>query len=97
MASALYPVFQSSLLIRIKGAKRACDRLVFSRIVLTVSSRSSRQTCGQPIRSCYHIPQLARYGVINRFEMLIYSRVNCVFSSIYALSRIQLRNFKTAS
>jgi hypothetical protein len=29
--------------------------------------------------------------------MLIYSRVNCAFSPIYALSRAHLRNFKTAS
>jgi hypothetical protein len=28
------------------------------------------------IRSCFKIPQLARYGVINQLEMLIYSRVN---------------------
>jgi hypothetical protein len=29
--------------------------------------------------------------------MLIYSRVNCAFSQIYALSRVHQRNFKTAS
>jgi hypothetical protein len=29
--------------------------------------------------------------------MLIYSRVNCAFSPIYALSRAHLTNFKTAS
>jgi transposase len=29
--------------------------------------------------------------------MLIYSRVNCAFSPIYALSRTNLRNFKTVS
>jgi hypothetical protein len=29
--------------------------------------------------------------------MLIYSRVNCAFSPIYALSRTHLMNFKTAS
>jgi uncharacterized membrane protein len=28
--------------------------------------------------------------------MLIYSRVNCAFSPIYALSRTHLRDFKTA-
>jgi hypothetical protein len=49
------------------------------------------------LRSCFKIPQLARYDVINRIEMLIYSRVNCAFSPIYALSRTHLRNFKTAS
>jgi hypothetical protein len=53
--------------------------------------------CGIWLRSCLKISQLARYGVINRFEMLIYSRVNCAFSPIYALSRTHLRNFKTAS
>ncbi len=49
------------------------------------------------LRSCFKTPQLARYSVINRFEMLIYSHVNCAFSSIYALSRTHLRGFKTAS
>ena len=49
------------------------------------------------IRSYFKTPQLARYGVINRFEMLIYSDVNCAFSTIYALSRTHLRGFKTAS
>jgi hypothetical protein len=46
---------------------------------------------------CYKTPQLARFGVINRFKMLIYSRVNGAFSPIYALSRTHLRDFKTAS
>jgi hypothetical protein len=32
-------------------------------------------------RNCFKIPQLARYGVINRFEMLIYSRVNGAYYS----------------
>ncbi len=49
------------------------------------------------LRSCFKTPQLARYGVINRFKMLIYSHVNCAFSPIYALSRTHLRNFTTAS
>jgi hypothetical protein len=35
------------------------------------------------LRSCFKISQLARYGVINRFKMLIYSRVNGAFSPIY--------------
>jgi hypothetical protein len=49
------------------------------------------------IRSCFKIPLPARYGVMNRLEMLIYSHVNCAFSQIYALSRAHLKNFKTAS
>jgi hypothetical protein len=49
------------------------------------------------LRSCFKILQLARYGVINWLEMLIYSCVNCAFSPIYALSRTHLMNFKTAS
>ena len=49
------------------------------------------------LRSCFKTPQLALYGVINRFKMLIYARVNCAFSPIYALSRTHLRGFKTAS
>jgi hypothetical protein len=49
------------------------------------------------IRSCFKIPQPVRYRVINQLEMLIYSRVNCAFSQIYALSRAHLRNFKTTS
>jgi hypothetical protein len=49
------------------------------------------------VRGCFKTPQLARYGVINRFEMLIYSHVNYAFSPIYALSRTHLRGFKTAS
>ncbi len=32
-------------------------------------ARSLRE--GWKLRSCFKIPQLARYGVINRFEMLI--------------------------
>jgi uncharacterized DUF497 family protein len=32
------------------------------------------------LSSCFKIPQLARYGVINRLEMLIYSCVNCALS-----------------
>ena len=43
--------------------------------------------------SCFKTPQLARYGVINRFEMLIDSFVNCAFSSIDALSNTHLREF----
>jgi hypothetical protein len=50
-----------------------------------------------PLEAVLKPPQLARYGVINRLEMLIYSRVNGAFSPIYALSRTHLRNLKTAS
>ncbi len=32
-------------------------------------------------------------GFINGLKMLIYSHVNCAFSSIYALSRTHLRDF----
>jgi hypothetical protein len=46
------------------------------------------------LRSCFKILQLARYGVTNRLEMLIYSCVNCAFSPIYALSRTHPRNLK---
>jgi hypothetical protein len=49
------------------------------------------------VRSCFKTSQLARYGVINRLEMLIYSRVNGAFSPIHALFRSHLRGFKTAS
>jgi hypothetical protein len=63
--------------------------------------RCDRRTPGKLanglVRSCFKPPQLARYGVINRLEMLIYSRVNCAFSPIHALSRAHLRGFKTAS
>ncbi len=48
------------------------------------------------LRSCFKIPQLARYGVTNRFKMLIYTHVNCAFSQIYALSRTHLRDFRRA-
>ncbi len=45
------------------------------------------------LSSCFKTPQLARYGVIKRFEMLIDSPVNCAFSAIYAWSRTHLRGF----
>jgi hypothetical protein len=49
------------------------------------------------LRSCFKIPKLALYGVKNWLKMLIYFRVNGVFSPLYALSRTHLRNFKTAT
>jgi hypothetical protein len=45
---------------------------------------------------CYKTPQLARFGVINRFKWIVYSRVNRTFPPIYAFSRTHLRDFKTA-
>jgi predicted TIM-barrel fold metal-dependent hydrolase len=77
--------------LRLIGTADSVRRRLPSRFALPQSSASSE------FRSCFKTPQLARYGVINRFKMLIYFRVNCAFSPIYALSRTHLMNFKTAS
>jgi hypothetical protein len=63
-----------------------------------LDQRITLQDYEAPLRSCFKKPSAGtRYGVINRLEMLIYSRVSCAFSQIYALSHAHLKNFKTAS
>jgi hypothetical protein len=60
-------------------------------------SKTRRRPAREEMRCCFKTPQPARYEVMNRFKMLIYSRVNGAFSPIYVLSRTHLMNFKTAS
>jgi hypothetical protein len=60
-------------------------------------SKTRRRPAREEIRSCFKTPQPARYDVMNRFKMLMYSRVNGAFSPIYVLSRTHLMNFKTTS